>query len=169
MAVWSQAAEIKIYMVDLNLAVALHSVIHHYKHCECVYQGALPFSCLMYLNKAVSSQIYKKYNWQHVNDKLAIYVQLAKRGQECYSMYYVLRIAGMANMILADFNLAVSTPTTKPPNLNPRQIFRLYGIVSSVLVSTVSGCFIIHWQNRHLQLLICWQETLKTHRKIRCC
>ena len=32
------------------------------------------------------------------------------------------------NIILADFNLAVSTPTAKPPNLNPRQIFRLYGI-----------------------------------------
>ena len=42
-------------------------------------------------------------------------------------MFYVLRIAGAANIILADFNLAVSTPTTKPPNLNPRQIFRLYG------------------------------------------
>ena len=41
-------------------------------------------------------------------------------------MYYVLRIAGAANIILADFNLAVSTPTAKPPNLNPRQIFRLY-------------------------------------------
>ena len=71
LAVWSQAAEIKI-LADLNLAVALRSVIHHYKHCECVYQGALPSSCLRYLNKAVSSQIYKKYNWQHVNDELAI-------------------------------------------------------------------------------------------------
>ena len=47
-------------------------------------------------------------------------------------MYYVLRIAGAANIILADFNLAVSTPTAKPPNLNPRQIFRLYGISSCV-------------------------------------
>ena len=26
------------------------------------------------------------------------------------------------------FNLAVSNPTAKPPNLIPRQIFRLYGI-----------------------------------------
>ena len=43
-------------------------------------------------------------------------------------MYYVLHIAGAANKILADFNLAVSTPTAKLPNLNPRQIFRLYGI-----------------------------------------
>ena len=29
---------------------------------------------------------------------------------------------------LADFNLAVKRLTTKPPNLIPRQIFRLYGI-----------------------------------------
>ena len=29
--------------------------------------------------------------------------------------------------ILADFNLAVGRPTAKPPNLNHRQIFRLYG------------------------------------------
>ena len=71
MAVWSQAAEIKI-LADLNLAVALRNVIHHYKHCECVYQGALSSSCLRYLNNAVSSQIYKKHNWQHVNDELAI-------------------------------------------------------------------------------------------------
>ena len=38
--------------------------------------------------------------------------------------------AGAAEIILADFNLAVSTPTAKPPNLNPHQIFRLYGIVN---------------------------------------
>ena len=31
-------------------------------------------------------------------------------------MYYVLHIAGAANITLADFNLAVSTPTAKPPN-----------------------------------------------------
>ena len=73
LAVWSQAAEIKI-LADLNLAVALRSVIRHYKHCERVYQGALPSSCLRYLNKAVSLQIYKKYNWQHVKYELAIYM-----------------------------------------------------------------------------------------------
>ena len=37
--------------------------------------------------------------------------------------HYALRV----KIILADFNLAVSTPTAKPPNLIPRQIFRLYG------------------------------------------
>ena len=33
-----------------------------------------------------------------------------------------------ACIILADFNLAVSTLIAKPPNLNLRQIFRLYGM-----------------------------------------
>ena len=71
LAVWPQT-ERKKYWRNLNLAVALRSVIRHYKHCERVYQGALPSSCLRYLNKAMSSQIYKKYNCQHVNDELAI-------------------------------------------------------------------------------------------------
>ena len=33
-----------------------------------------------------------------------------------------------AKIILADFNLEVTTPTTKPPNLISHQTFRLYGI-----------------------------------------
>ena len=37
-----------------------------------------------------------------------------------------LRVAG--EIILADFNLTVSTLTAKPPNLIPWQIFRLCGI-----------------------------------------
>ena len=81
---------------------------------------------MRYLNKAVSLQIYKKYNWQRVSDELAMWG--AGWDQECYSMYYVLHVAGTDKIILADFNLAVSTPTAKPPNLNPRQIFWLYGI-----------------------------------------
>ena len=36
-----------------------------------------------------------------------------------------LRVAG--KIILANFNLAVSTLTVKPPNLIPRQIFQLLG------------------------------------------
>ena len=56
----------------LNLAVTPHSVLYHYKHFERVYQGAFPPSCLRYLNKAVSSQIYKKYNWKCFSDELAI-------------------------------------------------------------------------------------------------
>ena len=48
----------------------------------------------------------------------------AGRGQECYCMHYIItRVVG--ENILGDFNLAVSTPTTKPPNLISRQIFRL--------------------------------------------
>ena len=147
LAVWSQAAKIKI-LADLNLTVALRSVIRHYKHCERVYQGVLPSFCLRYLNKAVGSQIYKKYNWQHVNDELAIRTAREKgagRGQERYSMYYVLRIAGAANIILADFNLAVSTPTAKLPNLNPHQIFRLYGIFSVPLATVYLICVHALW------------------------
>ena len=33
-----------------------------------------------------------------------------------------------AKIMLADFNLAVSTQTAKLPNLIPHQIFQLYGI-----------------------------------------
>ena len=92
LAVWSQAAKIKI-LADLNLAVALRSVIHHYKHCERVYQGALPSSCLRYLNKAVSSQIYRKYNWQHVNDQLAIRTACEKgRRTGPRALQHVLRL-----------------------------------------------------------------------------
>ena len=92
MAVWSQAAEIKI-LAYLNLAVALRGVTRHYKHCERVYQGALPSSCLRYLNEAVSSQIYKKYNWQHVNDELAIRTACEK-GRRTWprALQHVLRL-----------------------------------------------------------------------------
>ena len=37
-----------------------------------IVEGALPSSRLRYLNKALSLQIYKKYNWQRVSDELAI-------------------------------------------------------------------------------------------------
>ena len=42
--------------------------------------------------------------------------------------HYVLQ----AKIILVDFNLAFSTPTAKPPNLIPCQIFWLYGIVNTL-------------------------------------
>ena len=68
----------------------------------------------------MSSQIYKKYNWQHVNDKLAIRTTCEKgRRTGPRALQHVrikLRIAGAANIILADFNLVVSTLTAKPPN-----------------------------------------------------
>ena len=52
-----------------------------------------------------------------------------------YSMYYVLRVAGMAKIILVDFNLVVSTPIAKLSNLKPRQIFRLYDIQENIASS----------------------------------
>ena len=49
--------------------------------------------------------------------------------QERNNMHYVITSLRVlwAKMILADFNLVVSTQTAKPPNLIPHQIFRLYG------------------------------------------
>ena len=51
--------------------------------------------------------------------------------------------AGAAEIILEDFNLAVSTPTAKPPNLNPHQISRsmivCYTIVHSVTLTCVTS------------------------------
>ena len=60
--VWPKTKSNK-YWRNLNLAVAPHSVLHH-EQCAHVYQGALLSSRLKYLNKAVTLQIYKKYNWQ---------------------------------------------------------------------------------------------------------
>ena len=47
----------------------------------------------------------------------------AKSATACITSLRTLQ----AEIILVDFNLAVSTQTAKPPNLIPRQIFRLYG------------------------------------------
>ena len=50
-------------------------------------------------------------------------------GGEPRALLHALRhYALQAKIILADFNLVVSTQTAKPPNLIPRQIFRLYGM-----------------------------------------
>ena len=107
------------------------SVLHHHKHCERVeervYQGALPSSHLRYLNKAVGLQIYKKYNWQRVSDELAICTACEKGCQAGPSALQHV-VSGIAKIILADFNLVVSTPITKLSNLNPHQIFQLYSI-----------------------------------------
>ena len=77
----------------------------------------------------MSLQIYKKYNWQCVSDELAT-CKACEKGRRAgpIALQHVLRLTRCAaKIILANFNLAVSTPTAKPPNLNPRQIFRLYG------------------------------------------
>ena len=47
----------------------------------------------------------------------------AKSTTTCITSLRTLR----AKIILADFNLVVSTQTDKPPNLVPHQIFWLYG------------------------------------------
>ena len=58
------------------------------------------------------------------------------------------------------FNLAISTPTTKPPNLIPHPIFRLYGIYFAIhsslfkLLTNITVFFTccegscIHWVSR---------------------
>ena len=98
---------------------------HHHEHCVHVYMEALPSSRLKYLNKVVSLKFYKKYNWQHTGAEVAICTAHEGVGPRvllhalCHYMLWV--------KIFADFNLAVSTLTAKPPNLIPRQIFRLYG------------------------------------------
>ena len=76
----------------------------------------------------MSSHVCKKYNWQRASVKLAICTACV---EECWVgprallhalHHYVLR----AKIMLVDFNLAVSTPTAKPPNLILCQIFQLY-------------------------------------------
>ena len=101
---------------------------HHHEHCVDVYMEALPSSRLKYLNKVVSLKFYKKYNWQHTGAEVAI---CTAHEEGCWAGPRVLLHALCHYMlwvkIFADFNLAVSTLTAKPPNLIPRQIFRLYG------------------------------------------
>ena len=119
MAVWPQTVRKKIlakFKFGGGVLAAYYVIIN-------VANASRSASRLRYLNKTVSSHIYKKYNWQRVSDKLAQLVKKGTgRGQERYSMYsYTLR-----GIILVDFNLMVSTLTAKPPYLNPCQIFRLY-------------------------------------------
>ena len=40
----------------------------------------------------------------------------------------ITSLCGACEILLADFNLAVSTLTARPPNLIPHQIFQLYNI-----------------------------------------
>ena len=111
----------------LNFVVAPHSVLHHHKHCA---WRVLLSAHLRYLNNAMSSQIYKKYNWQCANVELAICTACieGRWAGPRVILHALLHDVLRSKIVVADFNLAVSTPTTKPPNLFPRQIFRLYGI-----------------------------------------
>ena len=80
-------------------------------HCTHVYQGV--FSILLF---AVSSQVYKNYNWQHASAELAICtacVEGCRWSIQCYCMHYMITCVVGESIILADFNLAVSTQTAK--------------------------------------------------------
>ena len=87
----------KKYWRNLNMAVTFHSVLH--KHCEYIYQGALPSSCLRYLSKALSLQLYKKYDWQHASAELAI---CTAHVEGCRAGLRALLHALRAKIILAD-------------------------------------------------------------------
>ena len=76
---------------NINLVVALRSVILHHGR---VYQGALPSSHVRYFNKAVSSQIYQKYKWQHASAELATCTAHVKGCQEHCCMDYVITCCG---------------------------------------------------------------------------
>ena len=79
---------------------------------------------LRYLNKAVSLQIYKKYNWQCASAMLATCTARIKGWW--VGPRALLHCVFQAKIILADFNLAALTPTAKLPNLILCHIFRLY-------------------------------------------
>ena len=129
--------ERKKILAKFNLAVMPRSILCHHEHCTRVYLdgiGVLPSSCLKYLNKAVSWKKYKKCNWYIIGSVLApsqLYIQLAQRSAYMAGPRVLLHAlhhyALQAKIILVNFNLAVSTPTAKPPNLIPHQLFRLYG------------------------------------------
>ena len=57
--------------------------------------------------------------------------------------HYALRV----KIILADFNLAVSSPTAKQPNKVPCQIFWLYGIYTCIKNGHVYMKQCINWQS----------------------
>ena len=89
----------------------------------------------------MSLQIYKKYNYQRANAELAICtarVEWHRVGPRAL-LHALCHYALWAKIILAEFNLAVSVEIAKPPNLIPRQIFRLYG-THCVHTSFLSSC-----------------------------
>ena len=50
-----------------------------------------------------------------------------KNAMHYYTACSTMLLCVAYEIILAGFNFVVSTPTAKPPNIIPRQIFRLYG------------------------------------------
>ena len=84
---------------NLNLAVVSRSVLHH---CTPVYHGVLPSS----LEKAVTSQIYKKDNWQCASaelDKCTARVEGCQAGPRVL-LHTLHHYALRPKIILVDFN-----------------------------------------------------------------
>ena len=97
-------------------------------------------SRLRYLNKATSLENLQKIKlavcWHQ-----ASYMYSLCRGVLGGAMSTTACIMSLCiayEIILADFNLMVSIPTAKLPNLIPHQIFRLYGMF----------CGIMYWAGR---------------------
>ena len=92
----------------------------------------------------MSSQIY---NWQCASAELAICTARVEghRVGPRVLLHALRHYALWAKIILVDFNLAVSTPTTKPPYLIPRQIFRRYGITCTPAKPTTGRITIQHF------------------------
>ena len=93
----------------------------------------------------MSSQIYKKYNWQRASAELAICTARVEGHQvEPRALLYALRHYARCRrkMILADFNLPVSTQMAKfklPPNFPA--IRYVQGYTCAVFYS-LQGCTI---------------------------
>ena len=108
---FSPKPSVKNYRQNLNLAVAPRTILCHHKHCSSLYQGALPSSHLKYLNKAISLQIYTKYNRQCTGAELAT----------CTAhVYYINRPA--LRYIRCDITLCNSLPEQIMNNISPHAI-----------------------------------------------
>ena len=93
----------------------------------------------------MSSQIYKKYNWPHASAELAIctarveVLGTAKSTTACITSLHVV-----GEIILADFNLAVSTQTTKLNSPSNSQLYSISDYTSeSFLMAASKCCFIL--------------------------
>ena len=115
LVVWPKT-ERKKYWQNLNLAVVPHSILHHRKHCMHVYR-----ECCRPLVWGTWTKpwVHKKYNWQCASAALAICrARIEGHRVEPRALLHALRHYPLrAEIILADFNSAVSTLTTKLPNL----------------------------------------------------
>ena len=90
---------------------------------------------LRYLNKVMSSQIYKKPNCQ------LLAPDGSKSATACITSLCITSLCIAYEIVLVDFNMAVSTLTAKLPNLIPRLIFQLYGILRAPLKNTCNQHF----------------------------